>query len=110
MTNFTDSTSLKDASLEANDRYDILAQRARILVNDMVADGARPSEISYVLSYIAMELGICTADNNLWVFSTVLEGIRHAGNSAAEQADKRECVRKALEEDKATVQSGTEMH
>ena len=80
------------------------------MVNDMLRDGAKASEVSYILTYVATELGFCTADNNLWVISTVLEGIGHASDSAAKEADKKENVRNAVQKEIATIQSGTEVH
>jgi hypothetical protein len=45
------------------------------LVGQLLDDGARPSDISFVLSMVSTELGLKVTNKNISVFAVVLEGV-----------------------------------
>lgn len=65
-----------------------LGERLREFVRGQLRDGAEPSDLSFVLAYVATELGLAIAANPVGVFSVVLEGIAKAAASRAEAQQK----------------------
>jgi hypothetical protein len=84
MSYFDDGISLKDENIEDKIRYYTLGERTREFVGDLLVDGAKPQEVSYVLAYIATELGLRVTENSYMVFPMVLSGVKDAGDKAIE--------------------------
>jgi hypothetical protein len=71
-----------------------LMERVREFVRVQLREGAEPCDLSFVLSYIATEMGLAIASNPVGVFPVVLEGIAKAAASRLEADSKPEAPAK----------------
>jgi hypothetical protein len=90
MTYFDDDISLNDENIEGKERYSTLGERTREFVGNLLVDGAKPQEVSYVLAYVATELGLRVTENSYMVFPMVLSGVKDAGDKAIEVEGARD--------------------
>ena len=73
----------EDANLEE------LVPELRQFVEARLEAGAAPQDLSYALSLVATELGICVTDGSLTVLPTVLKGISDAVSVYSEEIDSQ---------------------
>lgn len=55
-----------------------LAERLREFVGVQLREGAEPSELSFVLAYVATEMGLAIAPSPISVFPVVLDAVAKA--------------------------------
>jgi len=79
-----------------NEGRSAIAEDVHKLVQNLLKEGAKPSDVSFVLSMIATELGLKVTRGSISVFPTVLSGISR-GVANALEADEVE-KEKELEE------------
>ena len=70
-----------------------LTERLREFVRRQLRDGAEPPHLSFVLAFVATELGLAIAPDPFRVFPVVMEGITKAAANRSEAAtrDGEEC-------------------
>ena len=55
-------------------------------MKSLIENGAAPSDVSFVLSSLATELGLKVTDGSISVFPVVMTGIIHAVSEAMEES------------------------
>jgi len=86
----------KEVTKESPKVDDILI-RVRSLVKRLLEREASPSDVSFVLSYVATELGLVISEDPARVFPVVLKGLSQAATNYAEAHQAEAGVRETLE-------------
>jgi uncharacterized membrane protein YjjP (DUF1212 family) len=73
-----------------NEEQSEIAAQIHTTVAKLLEDGAGPSDVSFVLSMIATELGLEITEGSITVFPVVLSGISLAVANAVEAAGEEE--------------------
>ena len=81
-----------DFSLDLNESQKEVCARTRGLIQELLKNGAQPSDISFVLSFLATELGLAVTEGSVSVVPVVFAGISNAINNAIEGAPDEEDV------------------
>lgn len=69
-----------------------LLERVRTLVREELRQGAEPADLSFVLAFVATELGMAIASDPLQVFPVVLDAVTRATlNRVRASADAEKC-------------------
>ena len=75
----------------ASQEADVL-ERVRCTVRALINDGVKTPTISYALSFIATELGLCVADEPTSVFPVVLHGVVSAASQFSARSKSKTAV------------------
>ncbi len=65
-------------------KVEAILTRVRSLVKRLLEREAKPADVSYVLSYVATELGLVMSEDPARVFPVVLKGLSQAATNYAE--------------------------
>lgn len=78
----------RDTNNEGLELKDVFA-RVRGQVKRLLERDASPADVSYVLSFVATELGLTVGEDAARVFPVVLKGASHAATSYADQKQSK---------------------
>lgn len=78
----------KDTNNDGPELKEVFA-RVRGQVKRLLERDASPADISYALSFVAVELGLSLSDDAARVFPVVLKGASHAASSYADQKQSK---------------------
>lgn len=73
----------KDMAMEGP-KVEAILTRVRSLVKRLLEREAKPADVSYVLSYVATELGLVISEDPVRVFPVVLRGLSQAATNFVE--------------------------